>query len=289
MKFSSIVGNSQRLDGGAMFGNVPKALWARWKKADEFNRIHLGCRGLLVETQNRSILFETGIGSFMEPSMQKRFGIEEPSHILLNSLKRQGFTHEDITDVVISHLHFDHAGGLLREYRKDTPHELLFPNAVFHVGEKAFERASHPHFRDRASFIPELPGLLENSKRLHLVKTGETTLKTEELTVLSMESNGHTPGMLCSDLRWNGGRMVFAADLIPGIPWVHLPVTMGYDRYPELLINEKQELLDAAVQEKIMIFFTHDMDTALSNISFDKEKKKFVPVNIKPDFSRVAF
>ena len=127
----SIIGNSQKLDGGAMFGNAPKGMWKKWVEVDEHNRIDLACRCLLVKEQldngkQRNILFEVGIGAFFEPKLMERFGIVESEHVLLNSLKSVGLEHSDIDVVVLSHLHFDHVGGLLSQWQEGQSSELLF-------------------------------------------------------------------------------------------------------------------------------------------------------------------
>ena len=161
-----VMGNSQKLDGGAMFGNAPKALWERWVSADNRNRIDLACRALLVLEPDRRILFEAGIGAFFDPKLRDRFGVTDANHVLLDNLTALGIQHEDIDVVVLSHLHFDHAGGLLSAYQADEPLRLLFPNAHFVVSEAAFERAIKPHARDKASFIPTLNEQLSQSGRL---------------------------------------------------------------------------------------------------------------------------
>src|SRR5690606_21094514 len=153
----SIVGNSQRLDGGAMFGNAPKALWSRWIPPDDRNRIPLACRALLVRDGDRAILCETGIGAFFDPAKKERYGVVEDDHVLLGSLEAAGVPHEHVDVVILSHLHFDHAGGLLAPFEQGAPHRLLFPRARFLVGRGAWERACAPHDRDRASFIEDLP------------------------------------------------------------------------------------------------------------------------------------
>ena len=131
MKLWSILGNSQKLDGGAMFGNAPKALWERWASVDDENRIDLACRALLASPLNgKTVLFETGIGAFFEPKLRERYGVQEPQHVLLESLRAAGFEHEDIDVVVLSHLHFDHAGGLLAAWEEGASARLLFPNAT---------------------------------------------------------------------------------------------------------------------------------------------------------------
>lgn len=275
MKFSTVMGNCQKLDGGAMFGNAPKALWSRWVETDDQNRIDLACRALLVETDNHKILFETGIGAYMAPKFKDRFGVQEAHHVLLESLAALDLDHGDITAVVVSHLHFDHAGGLLSAWQDGAAPQLLFPNAQFYVGEGAWARACDPHPRDRASFIPELPGLLTATGRLHIVAATDV-LEFDELAVHFYESEGHTPGMLLADLRWGDTqRLVFGADLIPGRPWVHLPITMGYDRFPERLIDEKRVLLEGLHRERGWLYYTHDAGASLSRIAFDAEKKKY--------------
>jgi len=130
--FKSLRGNSMKLDGGAMFGNAPKALWTRWMSADDQNMIEIASQSLLVQTPSSNLLFETGPGAYLSPDMKKRFQVQEDHHVLLDSLAQNGLDHRDITHVILSHLHFDHAGGLLKQYEEGrTSHELLFPNARF--------------------------------------------------------------------------------------------------------------------------------------------------------------
>ncbi len=284
---TSIMGNSQRLDGGAMFGNAPKALWTRWIDVDDENRIPLCCRALLMEEPSgRRILIETGIGAFFEPKLRERFGVVEPEHVLLESLQAHGFSHEDIDVVILSHLHFDHAGGLLAAYQPGEAPELLFPNARFVVGQESWERAKEPHFRDRASFIAELPALLEATGRLELVARGGST------DVLGPDdrfhwSDGHTPGLMLVELAMPGGPVVFGGDLIPGSPWVHLPITMGYDRFPERLIDEKQLLLEDLVWRNGRLFFTHDHSVALARVGKD-ERVLFNAEETTPTLTRLS-
>jgi len=268
MKLWSILGNSQKLDGGAMFGNVPKAMWETWLAPDADNRVPLACRALLVEDLNgKVVLFETGIGAFFEPKLKERYGVVEPRHVLLESLERAGFKHGDIDAIVLSHLHFDHAGGLLAEWREGVPPRLLFDYAKFIVGRRAWERATNPHPRDRASFVPEIQQLLEESGRLEIVD-GEHS-PTLGSSVRFTFSDGHTPGLMLAEIVAPGGGLAFCADLIPGRPWVHLPVTMGYDRAPELLIDEKRAFLDDKLARGVRLFFTHDPACALARVTRD--------------------
>jgi glyoxylase-like metal-dependent hydrolase (beta-lactamase superfamily II) len=267
-RLTSLTGNSQKLDGGAMFGNAPKALWQRWMTPDAQNRIDLGCRALLVQEEGRNILVETGIGAFFSPELKERFGVQEDRHVLLDSLAELGLSDADIDIVLLSHLHFDHAGGLLAAWAKDQPARLLFPRARFVTGQRQWQRACQPHARDRASYIPELLSLLESSGRLTLLED------SEHCPLLGPDwrlhwSDGHTPGLLLPEVAMAGGPVLFPSDLIPGAPWVHLPITMGYDRFPEGLIEEKQALLADLFERGGRLVFTHDPQIAMGRVVRD--------------------
>ena len=288
MKLWSILGNSQKLDGGAMFGNAPRAMWERWSPPDAANRITLSCRALLASPlAGKTVLFEAGIGAFFEPKLRERYGVQESSHVLLESLAEAGFGHEDIDVVVLSHLHFDHAGGLLAPWEEGAPSRLLFPNATFLVSAACWDRARAPHPRDRASFIPELPGLLEASGRLEIVDGAHSRALGD--AVRFHYSDGHTPGLMLAEIvgpeRVGGehhGGVVFCADLIPGRPWVHVPITMGYDRNAELLIDEKREFLEDKLARNVHLFFTHDPECALAQVVRD-ERGRFATVHEVPE------
>jgi glyoxylase-like metal-dependent hydrolase (beta-lactamase superfamily II) len=287
-----IEGNRQKLDGGAMFGNCPKPLWEKWAKPDAQNRIDLACRAMLVTEFEgergsssakaiRRVLFETGIGVFFEPKMRERFGVVEPEHRLLASLKAVGIAPEEIDVVVLSHLHFDHAGGLLASYMEGKAPSLVFPNASYVVSDRGWDRALSPHARDRASFIPELQPLLEQTGRLERITAGDwanATSRTLGPNYRFFFSEGHTPGLMLTTVLHAEVPYTFMGDLVPGAPWVHLPITMGYDRFPELLIEEKEALLSQIVAQEGRAFFTHDAETASAKIARDAKGRFSVNV-----------
>lgn len=285
----SVRGNSQKLDGGAMFGNAPKALWSRWVNVDEQNRIDLGCRALLVREEQgdqiRHILFEAGIGAFFEPRLRERYGVVESEHVLLESLAAIGVSPEQIDVVVFSHLHFDHAGGALAAWQEGAGLQLAFPNARYVVGEEAWQRALQPHPRDKASFIPGFTDLLQATGKLERISNSHSVVLGNGYRF--HHSDGHTPGMLLAEIDMPAGPVVFCADLIPGTAWVHIPITMGYDRFPELLINEKRELLVDLLHRNGRLFYTHDPKVALSGISRD-DSGKFSAVAPQSDVLALA-
>ncbi len=277
IKVSSIEGNRQFLDGGSMFGNAPRAVWSKWIVPDERDRIPLACRALLIEDGDQKILCETGIGAFFDPKLADRFGVQNPQeHSLLKNLLLKGVKEEDIHYVVLSHLHFDHAGGLLPTFQEIQAgnDRLLFPNAKYVVGKEAWERALRPHSRDKASFIPGLTDKLLASGRLIIVDGAQDSRLPSRMSFFI--SHGHTPGQMHLVYKGESHNICFTGDLIPGRAWVHLPITMGYDRYPELLIDEKEKLYKKAVPEAWILFFTHDPEVAASQIVQD-EKGRYLP------------
>ncbi len=256
-----------------MFGNCPKPVWEKWITPDAKNRIPLACRAMLVrEPSGRHVLCETGIGAFFEPKMKDRFGVDESEHVLVASLAALGLSPSDIDVVVLSHLHFDHAGGLLTAWREGEKPALVFDRASYVVGARAWDRAQHPHFRDRASFIPELVPLMQATGRVEVV-AGERS-ETLGDGYSFFVSEGHTPGLMLVRVEDTPhGAITFMGDLVPGTPWVHLPITMGYDRYPEMLIEEKRTVLERIAADKSHVFYTHDPSYAASRVARDESGK----------------
>lgn len=272
MKLIALTSNTMRLDGGSMYGHVPKTLWEKWTPADELNRIPLACRTLLLQTdEGRTILFDVGVGDFFDPKHKERYGIEGDSE-LLKSLANLGIAEEDVDTIILSHLHFDHAGGLLSSFDQG-PLRLRFSNARYYLSHEHWNRAQHPHVRERVSFIPILTSLLKSSKRLSLIE--EKTHPELDFGVTFELSHGHTPGLLLSTLETSSGPLVYASDLVPGLPWLHLPVTMGYDRYPELIVDEKERLLKELLEKKGRILFTHDLNTPCARVCRDSQGRFF--------------
>lgn len=263
MKLRSVTGNSQRLDGGAMFGNAPKVLWQRWVEVGDDNTIPLATRALLVqEDSGRNVLFEAGIGTFFEPDMRARYGVVEEADVLTDNLAAIGLASHDIDVVVLSHLHFDHAGGILKPWSADRGLELAFDSSRFVVSAAALERAHNPTVRDRVSFIPGLPGLLEETRRVEVVDGDRSGTLGDGYRFHF--SQGHTPGLMLTEVEAEDGPVVFTGDLAPATPWVHVPITMGYDRYPELLVEEKAALWEDLEPRGARLFFVHDPDVAMA-------------------------
>lgn len=250
-------GNRLKLDGGAMFGNAPKELWQRWILPDEKNRISLAARSLLLQTeQGKNILFDAGVGICFDPKLCERYGIDTAEHKLLKSLSEVGVKENDIDIVILSHLHFDHAGGALSPYNLAEKQKLLFPKATYYLSQAHWEYASEPHIRERSSFIPLLYQLLKDSKRLKFIDQEKIKELPKELSFSF--SFGHTISLLIMLIENSDGVTACPTDLIPGIPWMHLPITMGYDRYPEFLVDEKTLFLEELRSKKGRIFLTHD-------------------------------
>ena len=228
---------------------------------DDENRLEFACRCLLVQDlDGKTVLFETGIGAFFEPKLRARYGVHENEHVLLRSLARARRPARGRRRRRAEPSAFRSRRRLAERVRASrAPPELLFPRARYIVSKAAWARACAPHPRDRASYVPDLPALLRKSGRLEILDRPQSTLLGA--AVRFDFSDGHTPGLALAEIGGEGG-VAFCSDLIPGRPWVHLPVTMGYDRYPELLIDEKQRFLEDKIARRVRLFFTHDLECA---------------------------
>ena len=274
VKWHAVEGNMQHLDGGAMFGHVPKVMWEKWIQPDQNNRIPLNCRALLVQTEDgRNFLFEAGIGAFFDPKLKERYGVTPNEHILLKNLEKIGVPHDKINGLIISHLHSDHAGGLLSAY-EDGPQRILFPNAKIYVGKRHWEMSQNPHPREAASFISYLNKLLEETGRLVLIE-GESHPDLD-FGVNFLYSDGHSIGMMLACIQLDTGPMLFVTDLAPGAAWVNLIVYMGYDRFPEQKYDEKSKIFDYILKNKGSLFFTHDPVMVHGVMQKDAQGKYFV-------------
>jgi glyoxylase-like metal-dependent hydrolase (beta-lactamase superfamily II) len=266
MRVDPVEGNRQWLDGGGMFGHVPYALWSKWVSHDEMHRVELAGRCLLVRTGQLTLLLDAGIGLFFEPKLRNRYGVVGSDHQLLDNLRGLGVQPEEIDAVILSHLHFDHVGGLVSRF-EDGPPRLVFPRAKFCLSKPQWERAHHPTPRDRVSYIPMILDLLKRSGRLQFVEPGPWPLDGR---FDFQFSEGHTPGLIVTRI-WRDKEppLCFATDIIPGTHWVHLPVVTGYDRYAERTMEEKRAILDWAIEHQAILPLYHD--AAVSAIRIEQE------------------
>ncbi|MDP6524299.1 MAG: MBL fold metallo-hydrolase [Kiritimatiellia bacterium] len=277
MDWSIVEGNRQKMDGGAMFGNAPKALWSRWHDCDSENRIDLLCHCLVVRTEGFTAIMDTGVGAFMDPKYASRFGVEQSENVLLSNLAAKGIAESDVDYVILSHLHFDHVGGILPDWPgiESEDWSPLFPNAKYVLAERQWERAQDPHPRDRASYTPGVPEKLMETGRLVLLRDDDPLIPELDGIISFEFSDGHTPGLLHAIVQADGETLFFASDMISGPAWVHCPIVTGYDRNPELMIDEKRQVLERAVAGNWIVIYDHDPVVAASRIVFDESKGKF--------------
>lgn len=250
-----------RLDGGAMFGIVPRVLWQRVCPPDDANRIRLQTNCLFIETPTEKILIETGIGEKWTEREIERYGIFREETFAEKLLQKTGFTPPDISIVVNTHLHFDHAGGntILGEDKKAIPQ---FPNARYFVSKNELEHAENPHERDRASYISE--------NWRPLAESGQLELKPDVYEIVEglemRRERGHNASMQTFRLQRDGVTLFGFADLIPTRHHLPVPWIMGYDLYPTETLEAKKRLLKLVVKENWLCFFYHDLDIPLCKI-----------------------
>jgi len=242
-----------KLDGGAMFGVVPKTLWTKTNPSDEINRIDMCTRALLFDNGKRKILVDTGIGYKLAEKINKIYDVNFTKYTLEKSLSNIGLKREDITDVLLTHLHFDHAGGNTY-YDEEHQLQIAFPNATYHVQKKHYEWALNPTERDKASFFPENYKILEDKKVLKFYD-GES--KFDEIISLC-PVNGHTSNMQLIKASDGETTLFYLADLIPTAGHVPLAYIMGYDLFPLTTLEEKRKYLKNISEENWTVFFEHD-------------------------------
>ncbi|HEX5742677.1 MAG TPA: MBL fold metallo-hydrolase [Flavobacteriaceae bacterium] len=258
MKIYSIETTNFKLDGGAMFGVVPKTIWQKTNPADSNNLIDMSIRCMLIEDGNRLTLIDTGLGN---KQSEKFFGHYHlyGDYSLESSLQKIGFHKNDITDVFLTHLHFDHCGGSIQFNKDKTGYEPAFKNATFWSNKNHWQWATVPNKREKASFLKENINPIEDSGQLKMVEIPKTDFLTNsELGFDILFVDGHTEKQMIPHIKYKGKTIVYAADLLPTVGHIPLPYVMGYDTRPLLTMDEKEKFLNLAAQNDYYIFFEHD-------------------------------
>lgn len=258
MKLYPIETGNFKLDGGAMFGVVPKTIWNKTNPADENNLIDIAARCLLIEDGNQLILIDTGMGN---KQSEKFFGYYSlwGTHSMDKSLAKYGFHRDDITDVFMTHLHFDHCGGSVQWNADKTGYELAFKNAKFWSNENHWEWATKPNPREKASFLSENILPIQESGQLNFIQRPEDDfLEKSELGFGIFFANGHTEKQMIPHIQYKDKTIVFCADLLATAGHVPIPYVMGYDTRPLLTMPEKTKFLNAAADNNYYLFLEHD-------------------------------
>ncbi|NNE02708.1 MAG: MBL fold metallo-hydrolase [Eudoraea sp.] len=266
MNLYPIESGNFKLDGGAMFGVVPKSIWQRTNPADANNMIDIAARCLLIEEGDRLILIDTGMGNKQSEkffSYYHQWGDDS----LDKSLKNHGFHRDDITDVFMTHLHFDHCGGSVQWNANKTGYEPAFKNADFWTNEAHWQWAVHPNGREKASFLKENLLPMQESGRLRFIERGKTPfLETSDLGFGILFVDGHTDKQMIPHINYKGKTLVFMADLLPTVGHIPLPYVMGYDTRPLLTLAEKEIFLDTATDNEFYLFLEHDAHNELCTL-----------------------
>ncbi|HMB98352.1 MAG TPA: MBL fold metallo-hydrolase [Balneolaceae bacterium] len=259
-----------RLDGGAMFGVVPKTLWSKKLPADEKNRIPMAMRCLLVKSRatDKIYLIDNGSGTKFNDKMERIYALDYDHSNLTDSLSSAGIKPSDITDVIFSHLHFDHCGGTtFYDDKGELKH--LFENATYHVNKRHWNNANNPNTREQASFLTENIEPISESGRLNLVSDNHEF----ENGFDTIPVNGHTIGQQLPRIQDENRTLLFAADLLPTFAHVPIPWVMGYDMYPVQTLEEKETILHKAAENNWHFFMEHDADNEI--ITVKKENNRF--------------
>jgi len=284
MKLYPIEAGNFKLDGGAMFGVVPKSLWTRTNPADNNNMIDIAARCLLIENGNRLTLIDTGMG---DKQSDKFYGyyFRWGNFNIDDSLKKHGFHRDDITDVFMTHLHFDHCGGSVQWNKDKTGYEPAFKNASFWSNERHWNWATKPNRREKASFLKENILPMQESGQLKFVGDAQRSISLEgkadfaEVTELDFKvffADGHTEKQMIPQINFKGKTIAFMADLLPTAGHLPLPFVMGYDTRPLLTMPEKEKFLNVAADNNYYLFLEHDAHNQIITV---KQTEKGVRLN----------
>ena len=277
MKIYPIETGKFKLDGGAMFGVVPKSIWSRTNPADSNNMCDWAMRCMLIEDGDRLILVDNGIGDKQSEkffSYYYLFGDET----LKKSINDLGFGLDEITDVFMTHLHFDHCGGGVR--RKDEGFELVFPNAKYWSNEKHWQWATEPNAREKASFLTENIMPIQESGHLDFVNENGIWLPNIDV----MYVHGHTESQMIPHIKYKEKTVVFMADLLPSTGHIPLAYVMGYDTRPLLTLAEKDSFLNKAVEEEYVLFLEHDSVNECCTLQMTEKGVRLKDVGTLEDF-----
>lgn len=243
-----------KLDGGAMFGVVPKVIWNKVYPADENNLCNWAMRCLLVVDGDRKILIDNGIGTKQNEKFFRHYHLNGEAS-LEKSLHQLGFNTDDITDMFLTHLHFDHCGGSTKYHEDHTKPELTFKNATYWISHAQWEWATHPNRREKASFLEE--------NILPIKESGQLKLVEKDMEIVPGFSvkffNGHTDGQMIPHISYKGKTVVFMADLLPSTAHIPMPFVMSYDTRPLITLSEKEKFFNEAVVNNYVLFFEHDI------------------------------
>lgn len=276
MQLYPINAGNFKLDGGAMFGVVPKSLWTRTNPADNNNMIDIAARCLLIEDGNRLILIDTGMGNKQSEKFYGYYFLWG-NDTIDKSLATYGFHRDDITDVFMTHLHFDHCGGSIQWNKDRTGYEPAFKNAHFWSNKDHWEWATKPNRREVASFLKENILPMEDSGQLKFTSVSrDPILKNSELGFDIFFADGHTDKQMIPMINYKGKIICFMADLLPTVGHLPLPFVMGYDTRPLLTLNEKELFLNMAADQNFYLFLEHDAHNEIITV---KHTEKGVRLN----------
>lgn len=271
MKIYPIEAGNFKLDGGAMFGVVPKTIWSKTNPADANNLIDIAARCMLIEDGNRLILIDTGMGN---KQSDKFFGYYSlwGNDSLDKSLAKYGFHRDDVTDVFMTHLHFDHCGGSVNWNADKTGYEVAFKNAKFWTNDNHWDWATKPNNREKASFLSENILPMQESGQLNFIERNDSDFKfSEEMNFGIYYVDGHTEKMMIPHIKYNDKTIVFCADLIPTAGHLPLPYVMGYDTRPLLTMPEKEKFLKQAAENNYLLWLEHDAHNPIITVEMTEK------------------